>query len=227
LADDLLVYKQFLLRFECRVQPCVAFVVVHHHTKAPTYPPWARPPKAIDGPRGKSQRASDWYGLPLCARHHDQLHDPAKKGHFFGWTGEQIIAWQDEQVEAMHALFEEEIARNPSSPLAQLRDLPWEPPADKARERRERKKKRGKRRGRMSEALEELQELSETVTADAVALVSPSGAVGIANRERGEIVQWLRARAGRRRVAPEVFQELSDTADELESMTRPLSMRTT
>jgi hypothetical protein len=53
------------------------------------------------------------------------------------------------------------------------------------------------------------------------------GAVAIADRERGAIVDWLRRRAGERRLAPEVFQELSDRADELEAMSRPLSLRTT
>lgn len=51
-----------------------------------------------------------------------------------------------------------------------------------------------------------------------------TSALAIANRERGAIVDWLRRRAGERRLAPEVFQELSDRADELEAMTRPLSL---
>jgi hypothetical protein len=51
-----------------------------------------------------------------------------------------------------------------------------------------------------------------------------NSALAIANRERGEIVEWLRKRAGERRLSPEVFQELSDRADELEAMTSPLSM---
>lgn len=219
MADDLPLYKAWLLGHPCRVFPCIAAVMVHHHTKERTYPPWARPPKALDGTRGRGQRASDWYGFTLCFHDHNDLHN--KKGHFEGWTQERLLAWQDEQVAAMHALFEEEVTRNPRSPLALMRSQPWEPPADKARERRERKKKRGMRRGRLNAAIEEYQH----VVADAVVQLSPDGAAEIANRERWAAVEWLRQRAGERPAMPAgFFQEFSEIVDELDEITEPLSL---
>jgi hypothetical protein len=124
MADDLPEYKSWLLKQPCACSPCVAAVVVHHHTGAPTYAPGARPEKAAGGKRGKGQRASDYYGIPLCNRHHGQLH--ALSVYFKGWSGPKLKAWQDGQVERLRSLYD----GNPTvrhvykvPPLARLDEL--------------------------------------------------------------------------------------------------------
>jgi hypothetical protein len=104
LADDLAQYKAWLLRQPCACAPCIAAVVVHHHTEGEAYAPGAQPPKAIGGKRGKSQRASDYYGIPLCHAHHGQVHE--LRGYFKGWAGEERRAWQDQQVRYHRERFE-------------------------------------------------------------------------------------------------------------------------
>jgi hypothetical protein len=234
MAGDRADYRSFLLRLACRCAPCVAPVVVHHNTFGAVHASdRPLPPKALGGKRGKGQRASDWFGMPLCPRHHDQLHNPAKRGHFFGWSGEQIVAWQDEQVAAMHGLYEEEIARNPGTPLALMQSRPWVPPAYKARERRERKRQRKGRKLGGAEAVEAFQREAPNAFADLGEVTEQLdldrgvgvGAVEIARREHAAGVEWWRKRAGERRSAPEVFQELSDLLAEFESIDEPLSMR--
>jgi hypothetical protein len=113
MADDLPHYKAFILRQECAVvpdiAPCVLPAEPHHHTRAPTHPPWVPPPKGVGGMRGKSQRASDYYLLPLCLVHHNDLHDAT--GPFRDWDKEQRRAWQDEQVQRFRGLYEAELER--------------------------------------------------------------------------------------------------------------------
>lgn len=92
MADDLPEYKSFLLRQPCACQPCTAKPVVHHSTVGETFAPGQKPPKAIGGKRGQRQKASDWYGIPLCPHHHGEFH--GNKGHFSGWTNESLGAWQ-------------------------------------------------------------------------------------------------------------------------------------
>lgn len=58
--------------------------------------PWAKPPKALPGKRGKSQRASDWYGLGLCFACHGEFHD--LKGKFRDFTNETARVWMDERI---------------------------------------------------------------------------------------------------------------------------------
>jgi hypothetical protein len=112
MADDLPPYRAWLLKQSCRCEPCVAAVEVHHPRHCPTYAPGEKPAKSVGEKPGKGQRSSDWYGIPLCPHHHTgQLH--ALKGHFSGWTGEQLIAWQDEQIEQLHAEYEAWLERNP------------------------------------------------------------------------------------------------------------------
>jgi hypothetical protein len=106
-ADDLPQYKAWLLRQPCACAPCIAAVVVHHHTNGQTHAPDAAPPKALGGKRGKSQRASDYYGLPICHAHHGQLHD--LRGFFKGWSGDELRAWQDQQVRYHRERFEAEL----------------------------------------------------------------------------------------------------------------------
>ena len=122
MAGDLAHYRAWLLRQPCACAPCVAPVEIHHHTSAPTFAPGEKPPKVIDAKRGKGQRSSDFYGLPLCPRHHTgELH--RLKGYFAGWSGEQIRAWQDEQVERLRALYEAWVEQHPepAMPSAQRR----------------------------------------------------------------------------------------------------------
>jgi hypothetical protein len=99
MADDLPHYKAWLLKQPCAVnaiEPCIAAVIVHHHTEGETHAPGARPAKALGGKRGKSQRASDYFGIPLCHRHHGQFHDA--KGFCKDWDKEDRRAWQTDQV---------------------------------------------------------------------------------------------------------------------------------
>jgi hypothetical protein len=99
MADDLPHYRAWLLKQPCAVnaiEPCVLSVVVHHHTEGETHAPGARPEKALGGKRGKSQKASDYYGIPLCHRHHGQFHDA--KGFCKDWDKENRSAWQTDQV---------------------------------------------------------------------------------------------------------------------------------
>jgi hypothetical protein len=111
MADDLPHYRAWLLTRPCRCAPCVAAVEVHHPRHSPTYAPDAKPEKALGGKPGKGQRASDYYGIPICYRDHRNLH--ALKGFFQGWSGEQLRAWQDEQIEQLHAEYEAYLERNP------------------------------------------------------------------------------------------------------------------
>jgi hypothetical protein len=101
-ADDLPEYRAWLLKQPCACAPCVAAVVVHHHTSAPTHAPGEAAPKDLSAKRGKSQRASDYYGIPLCHRHH----------------GVELRAWQDQHVRRLHSLhgFLDELAPGALAP---------------------------------------------------------------------------------------------------------------
>ena len=103
MANDLPRYRAFLLRSPCCCDPCVAAVEVHHAQHGETHIPGAAPPKALGGKRGKSQRASDWWGLSLCPRHHRQLHDLS--GYFVGWSGADLRVWQDKHIARLRNAF--------------------------------------------------------------------------------------------------------------------------
>jgi hypothetical protein len=75
----------------------------HHAQHGETFAPWARPPKALPGKRGKSQRASDWYGMGLCLACHGELHDA--KGKFRNVTGAQARVWMDERIAENHRAY--------------------------------------------------------------------------------------------------------------------------
>jgi len=96
MADDLPHYRSFVLSDRCPCQPCVTPPQFHHAQHGETFVPWARPPKALPGRRGKSQRASDWYGIAMCWSHHSELHDI--KGFFRGYTKEKARIWMDERI---------------------------------------------------------------------------------------------------------------------------------
>jgi hypothetical protein len=92
-------YRSFLHRNPCCCQPCVAAVVIHHHTAGSTEPH----AKSLGGRRGKGQRASDDQGMPLCNAHHAQLHE--LRGYFNGWEKHQLREWQDKQVARLQRLY--------------------------------------------------------------------------------------------------------------------------
>lgn len=103
MADDMPEYKAFLLRQPCCVEPCIAPVQVHHAQHGETHGPDAAPAKALGGKRGKGQRASDWWGLPLCFKHHRQLHDGA--GPFREMSPTERRAWQDKHIARYRARY--------------------------------------------------------------------------------------------------------------------------
>ena len=75
---DLLVLNAMLgIPFSTNV--CTAPVEAHHA-----------------GRRGLGQKADDNTAIPLCRRHHRELHDA--RGAFAGWTKAERRAWQDEQA---------------------------------------------------------------------------------------------------------------------------------
>jgi hypothetical protein len=95
-ADDLPHFRAFVLGRPCQAQPCIMPPQFHHAQHGETFVPWARPPKALGGKRGKSQRASDWYGLGLCFACHGDFHD--LKGKFRDFTNETGRVWMDERI---------------------------------------------------------------------------------------------------------------------------------
>jgi hypothetical protein len=115
MARELPEYANWIRR-----QPCAACggpgpCEVHHSTVGETHAPGDRPEKALPGKRGKSQRAHDYYAIALHIRCHAQLH--TLSGFFRGWTGEQLAAWQREQVQAHRERYEAETGRHAGAGL--------------------------------------------------------------------------------------------------------------
>lgn len=69
------IRQQYCCVPRCRLEPIQA----HHRTG-----------------HGMGQKNHDHEAIPLCWHHHRQLH--ALAGHFAGWTGDQLQAWQWEQI---------------------------------------------------------------------------------------------------------------------------------
>ena len=92
-------YRAFLLRQPCRCQPCVSPVVVHHNTFGET----EQHAKSLGGKRGKGQRASDLEGMPLCSKHHRELHD--MRGFFGDFDKLTLREWQAQQVRELQNQF--------------------------------------------------------------------------------------------------------------------------
>lgn len=103
MADDLPHFRSFVLGRPCQAQPCVMAPQFHHAQHGETFAPWARPPKALGGKRGKSQRASDWYGLGMCFACHGEFHD--LKGKFRDFTNETARVWMDERIAENHRAY--------------------------------------------------------------------------------------------------------------------------
>lgn len=93
-------YRAWLLMQPCCCQPCVSSVVIHHHTAGETEPH----AKSLGGRRGKSQRCSDTQGMPLCFRHHKDLHE--LRGFFAEEDKHSLRKWQDDQVKRLQRLYE-------------------------------------------------------------------------------------------------------------------------
>jgi hypothetical protein len=74
-------------------------VVIHHNTSGETEPH----AKSLGGRRGKGQRASDTEGMPMCARHHRQLHDLT--GFFGDFDKYKLREWQDRQVRELRNVY--------------------------------------------------------------------------------------------------------------------------
>jgi len=77
-------------------------------TGAPNYAPGEQKPKQRVGLRGQSQKAADYYGLPLCPHHHGQRH--RLKGFFEGWGRLGLRAWEARHVEHLRAQYEKRTA---------------------------------------------------------------------------------------------------------------------
>lgn len=103
MADDLPHFRAFVLARPCQAQPCVMAPQFHHAQHGETYAPWAKPPKALPGKRGKSQRASDWYGMGMCFACHGELHDA--KGKFRNFTNAMAREWMDERIAENHKAY--------------------------------------------------------------------------------------------------------------------------
>lgn len=95
-------YRAWLLTQPCCCQPCTRSVIVHHHTAGET----EQHGKSRGGKRGKSQRASDADGMPLCNHHHADLHDRlGLSGFFADFDKHSRRAWQDQQVDRLQRLY--------------------------------------------------------------------------------------------------------------------------
>lgn len=92
-------YRAFLLRQPCRCDPCISPVVVHHNTFGET----EQHAKSLGGKRGKGQRASDLEGMPLCNKHHRELHD--LRGFFGDHDKIALREWQAKQVRELQNQF--------------------------------------------------------------------------------------------------------------------------
>lgn len=97
-----------------RRQPCAVCATpgpnhAHHHTSAPSFAPDApRPEKSVGLKRGKSQKAADYYTIPLCLKDHKKLHELS--GFFSGYSGSELRAWQDARVAEHHDRYDVELA---------------------------------------------------------------------------------------------------------------------
>jgi hypothetical protein len=89
-------YLNWIRRQPCCVCECTTERrEAHHSTFGPTSA-YEEMPSALLRGRGKGQRAHDSWSMPLCAKHHRQLHQLC--GHFAGWHKEQLRDWQTAQV---------------------------------------------------------------------------------------------------------------------------------
>ena len=102
-------YRKFVTSQPCVCQPCASKPEFHHMTGAPNYAPGERKPKQRVGIRGQSQKAADYYGLPLCPHHHGQRH--RLKGYFDRWMRFDLRNWEMAEVESLRAKYERRKSR--------------------------------------------------------------------------------------------------------------------
>lgn len=93
-------YLQWVRECPCAVQPCNGRSEAHHPTNGET----ERHSKSLGGRRGLGQKAADATAFPLCAKHHDQLHDG--RGFFEDLDQAARRAWQYEQSRYHRELYE-------------------------------------------------------------------------------------------------------------------------
>lgn len=113
-------YRKFIQAELCACQPCASRPEFHHMTHAPTYAPGELRPKQKLGIRGKGQKPADFYGLPLCPRHHGQRH--SLSGFFEGWKGSDVRNWELDQVRRLRAKYEKRTTTRSVSPGIRLRE---------------------------------------------------------------------------------------------------------
>jgi hypothetical protein len=111
-------YRKFVVGQACLCQPCATPPEFHHMTRAPTYAPGEQKPKEVRGARGKGQTAADYYGLPLCPRHHGQRH--RLTGYFDGWTRHELRYWEEAEHARLRTKYE---GRTPDAAPAAQRTL--------------------------------------------------------------------------------------------------------
>lgn len=80
MAGDDLAYRRRVAALPCCRCGAAPPSQTHHHTQH----------------RGRGQRSSDRYAMPLCIPCHECL--GALSGPFRGWTKERLRAWQDRMV---------------------------------------------------------------------------------------------------------------------------------
>lgn len=102
-------YLDFVRRHPCAVCGSRLQIEAHHATNGLMVPPGEPlPPKSAGPKRGRGQKCHDYFTLPLCMKHHGQLHNERRSGHFKDWSKQRLNAWQMEQVTAMRCLWEEQ-----------------------------------------------------------------------------------------------------------------------
>jgi transcription initiation factor TFIIIB Brf1 subunit/transcription initiation factor TFIIB len=122
MANDLRDYANWLRKQACRAclgpGPCL----VHHPRHCPTYAPGERQSHVYEGKAGKGQRASDYYGISLHIRCHEQLH--RLSGPFRDFDQESLRVWSDEQVQALRAAYEASEGAEPGAAVPAPLTLP-------------------------------------------------------------------------------------------------------
>ena len=96
-------YVNWIRRQPCCCQPCVAQSEAHHSTFGSTQP-FDENPSALQRGRGKGQKAHDSWCMPLCLRHHGQIH--GLSGFFRDFDAAMLREWQTERVREHRAMYQ-------------------------------------------------------------------------------------------------------------------------
>lgn len=102
MAGEDIDYIRFVRKQRCCVVECRSPLLIqaHHHTAGTLLPPES---DTRSSRRGKGQRAHDAWAIPLCLKHHAQLH--SLSGFFKGYTRLTLGEWQSAQVKALRAAY--------------------------------------------------------------------------------------------------------------------------